>query len=309
MSRELVVLGTASQAPTRYRNHNGYLVRFDRLGFLFDPGEGTQRQLAHAGVASSELTHVCLTHFHGDHALGVPGILQRLSLDAVSHEVNCYFPAEDAEYFRRLRYATPYWERATVAEHPVPAAGAEFDCGPVRLTALPLAHRIACVGYRIAEPDGRRMLPDRLRAAGIAGPDVGRLQRAGLLDTPAGRVTLDQMSAPRPGQVVAFVMDTRVCAAAVTLAAGADLLVIESTFLESEAEQAHAYGHLTARQAGRIAAEAGVAQLVLTHFSQRYPYEEAHRFRDEAATVFDGPIHVAADLDRVPLPPRRGPIS
>jgi ribonuclease Z len=305
MSRELVVLGTASQAPTKYRNHNGYLLRFDGLGFLFDPGEGTQRQLAFAGLASSELTQVCLTHFHGDHALGLPGILQRLSLDAVAHEVGCYFPAEDAEYFRRLRYATPYWERARIGEHPVPAAGAEFDCGPVRLTALPLEHRIACVGYRLVEPDGRRMLPDRLAAAGIAGPDVGRLQRAGHLDTPSGWITLEQMSVSRPGQIVAFVMDTRVCPAAVTLAAGADLLIVESTFLESEAEQAHAYGHLTARQAGRVAAEAGVAEVVLTHFSQRYPYEAADRFREEAADEFSGRIHVAADLDRIPLPPRR----
>jgi ribonuclease Z len=305
MTRELVVLGTASQAPTKHRNHNGYLLRFDEHGVLFDPGEGTQRQCAFAGVSAGEITRICLTHFHGDHALGLPGILQRLSLDAVPHEVGCYFPAADIEYFHRLRYATPYWERARLAEHPIPDTGASFDLGAVTLTARALDHRIACVGYRVVEPDGRRMIPARLAAAGIAGSDIGRLRRDGRLATPAGIVTLERMSVPRPGQVVAFVMDTGVCAGAAALAADADLLVIESTFLESEAELASSYAHLTARQAGRLAADAGVRELVLTHFSQRYRYEQAHRFADEAAQEFDGPIHLATDLARIPLPARR----
>src|SRR5690606_35127956 len=86
--RELVVLGTASQVPTRHRAHNGYLLRWDGAGFLFDPGEGTQRQLLLAGVPSSEITHICVTHFHGDHCLGVPGIVQRMALDKVAHRVH-----------------------------------------------------------------------------------------------------------------------------------------------------------------------------------------------------------------------------
>jgi ribonuclease Z len=83
-ARELVVLGTASQAPTRTRNHNGYLLRWDDEGILFDPGEGTQRQLTLAGVAASAITRICITHFHGDHCLGLPGVIQRLSLDRVA---------------------------------------------------------------------------------------------------------------------------------------------------------------------------------------------------------------------------------
>ena len=97
--RELVVLGTASQAPTRHRNHNGYLLRWDAEGFLFDPGEGTQRQMLLAGVARSAITRLCLTHFHGDHCLGVPGIVQRLSLDRVPHPVRAHYPASGQEYF------------------------------------------------------------------------------------------------------------------------------------------------------------------------------------------------------------------
>ncbi len=107
-ARELVVLGTASQVPTRHRNHNGYLLRWDAEGLLFDPGEGTQRQMLFAGVASSAITRICLTHFHGDHCLGVPGVVQRLSLDRVAHPVHAHYPASGAHWFARLRYATAY---------------------------------------------------------------------------------------------------------------------------------------------------------------------------------------------------------
>ena len=96
-NRELVVLGTASQAPTRRRNHNGYFLRWDGEGLLFDPGEGTQRQMLFAGVTASQVTRVCITHFHGDHCLGLPGVLQRMSLDRVPHVVEICYPAQSRE--------------------------------------------------------------------------------------------------------------------------------------------------------------------------------------------------------------------
>ena len=304
MNRELVVLGTASQAPTRHRNHNGYLLRFDEHGFLFDPGEGTQRQMLLAGVSASDITRVCITHFHGDHALGLPGVLQRMSLDAVPHEVHCHFPAENGEYFERLRYATPYWERAKIVAEPS-TGSRSYDCGGLKVTVAPLDHGIPCQGYRLDEPDSVRMLPDRLVAAGISGPDVGRLKDQGHLDTGHGRVTLAGVSVPRPGQSFAFLMDTRMCQSALDLAAGVDLLVTESTFLAEDTALAQSFGHLTAEQAARIARDAGARELVLTHFSQRYPIDDAaERFWSEAAAVFDGPIHVAEDLMRIPFPRR-----
>ena len=89
--RELVILGTASQAPTRRRNHNGYLLLWDGEGLLFDPGEGTQRQMLFAGVTATRITHICITHFHGDHCLGLPGVLARMSLDRVAHPVDVLY--------------------------------------------------------------------------------------------------------------------------------------------------------------------------------------------------------------------------
>ena len=117
--RELVVLGTASQAPTRTRNHNGYLLRWDGEGLLFDPGEGTQRQMLLAGVPSSAVTRICLTHFHGDHCLGVPGVVQRMSLDRVAHPVAAHFPASGREYFGRLRAASVFHDVLDLREEPL----------------------------------------------------------------------------------------------------------------------------------------------------------------------------------------------
>lgn len=299
-SRELVVLGTGSQAPTRYRNHNGYLLRWDGLGVLFDPGEGTQRQLLLAGVAANDVDRICLTHFHGDHCLGVPGIVQRLSLDRVAHPVHAHYPASGAEYFARLRHATPFHEVAELREEPVAGDGPVATGAFGTLEARRLDHRIDTFGYRLVEPDGRRMLPVELSRLDITGPDIGLLQRDGALCHRGRLVTVEEVSVPRPGQRFAFVMDTRLCDAVFELAEGADLLVIESTFLDRDARLAAEYAHLTAAQAARVAAECGVRRLVLTHFSGRY--RDPTRFHDEAAAVFGGEVVVAEDLTRVPVP-------
>jgi ribonuclease Z len=307
--RELVVLGTASQAPTRSRNHNGYLLRWDGEGLLFDPGEGTQRQMLFAGVTASQVTRICITHFHGDHCLGLPGVLQRMSLDRVPHTVEACYPAQNQEVFTRLRHAALFRDVVNLRERPVTGGGTVIEAPSFRVQAQPLSHGVPAVGYRLTEPDGRRMLPGKLAALGITGPDVGRLQREGRLVIGDHLVSVEQVSEPRRGQRFAFIMDTRLCEGAFALADGADMVVCESTFADAEAALAREYGHLTARQAGRIAAEAGARLLVLTHFSQRYQRGDGQRLADEAAAAFGGQIVLANDLDRIPVPPRRPPAA
>lgn len=302
--REFVVLGTASQAPTRARNHNGYLLRWDDEAILFDPGEGTQRQLLLAGASASSITRICITHFHGDHCLGLPGVLQRLALDQVAHPVAVYYPAGGQAFFDRLRTCALYNDTVDVRPHPVTEEGDVPDVSErFALTARRLDHRTDTLGWRLTEPDGRRLLPDRLEALGVRGPEVGRLQREGRVTVGGDReVTVAEVSEPRIGQRFAFVMDTRLCEAAFELADGADLLVCESTFLQKHAGLAAEYGHLTAAQAARIAAESKARHLVLTHFSQRYT--DPGEFAAEAGAIFPN-VTVAADLDRIPVPPRR----
>lgn len=300
-ARELVVLGTASQVPTRERNHNGYLLRWDGLGVLFDPGEGTQRQMTLAGVSASQVDAICITHAHGDHCLGLPGVLQRLSLDGVTGPLPLVHPAAAGEYVDRLRSASVYDDRLSVDLRPVAAPGPVLELPGLTVHALPLQHSVPTFGYRLVEPDGRRMLRNLLQDRGINGADVGRLQREGMLRTSGGVVELADVSEPRPGQRFAFVMDTAPCAEAVALARDADLLVCEATFGDAEADVAAAYGHLTARDAATIAREAGARRLVLTHFSQRY--RDTAPLLAQAREVFPDTV-VAHDLDRIAVPHR-----
>jgi ribonuclease Z len=301
--RELVVLGTASQVPTRRRAHNGLLLRFDGHGLLVDPGEGTQRQLTLAGVASTAVTRILITHAHGDHCFGLPGMLHRMSLDGVRREVDVHHPAAAAPVVDGLLAAAPDAE-VPVRVRPVARGGTVADVDGLRVRAVELAHSVPTVGWRIEEHDGWTLLPDRLEELGVHGPDRERLRRDGEVEVDGRRVRREEAAVPRRGQSVAVVMDTGWCEGAEQLAEGVDLLVVEATFLESERELAAEVGHLTAAQAARLGAEAGARRVVLTHFSQRYPTLDGHL--DEArAAAPDLDLHVAADLDRVPVPPRR----
>ncbi|MBL9101802.1 MAG: ribonuclease Z [Myxococcales bacterium] len=300
-ARELIALGTASQVPTRYRNHNGYLLRWDDEGFLFDPGEGTQRQMIYAGVTTAAITRICITHFHGDHCLGLAGISQRISLDRVPHVVHVHYPASGQVFYERLRHASIFHDVARVEGHPISRPGDLHVDPKWTLSTLPLDHGVPAWGYRLQERDGRTMLPERLKAAGVAGPMIKRLIAEGQVSVGDRTVHLDDVSVFKKGQSVAFVMDTRLCDNAFALARDVDMLICESTYLDEDADKAHENGHLTAAQAGRIAAEAGARKLVLTHFSQRYtdvfPFvAEARRLHDDVVAANDG--------DTIAVPPR-----
>lgn len=300
--REVVVLGSASQAPTRRRNHNGYLLRWDGEGILFDPGEGTQRQFAFANVSAASITRICISHFHGDHCLGLPGILMRLALDDGHLPVTIHYPSSGEEQFQHLRLATIGQENIAVDARPVATDGRVHEQPDLTLSCRRLQHRVDALGWRLDEADGRRMLPERLAAAGIEGADIGRLRSEGHVVVDGRTFSAEEMSEHRPGQSFAFIMDTATCDAALELADGVDLVVCESTFLDGDEALAAEYGHMTARQAGRLAREAGARRLLISHFSRRY--DDPERFGIEAREEFDDVI-VAEDLLRVPVPQRR----
>jgi ribonuclease Z len=296
--REFVVLGTASQVPTRTRNHNGYVLLWDGECLLFDPGEGTQRQMLLAGVSATQITRICLTHVHGDHCYGLPGVLSRMVLDGVGHPVHLHYPASGEDVVRALVSVASPGLDLRLRPH-----GSSGEIAP-GLEVRPLRHRIEAFGYRLVEPAGTTLLPDRLAAAGISGPDVGTLQRHGQFRG----VRLADVSVQRPGQGFAFVMDTAECAGAEELAAGVDLLVAESTFSDDDAELASRFAHLTAGQAGALAATAGARTLVLTHFSSRYPSTEPLQ-EQAVARAGKAAVLAANDLDRFGFPRRRAPAS
>ncbi|MFA5625673.1 MAG: ribonuclease Z [Bradymonadales bacterium] len=300
--REFVILGSSAQVPTRQRNHNGYFLRWDDEGFLFDPGEGTQRQMIFADIAASSITNIAITHFHGDHCLGLAGVVQRLSLDRIKHTVRAYFPRYGEGFFEHLVNASAFQTALDLERNSFDEAGILVNNNKFTLSAMRLEHSIESWGYRLQEHDSRTMNAAALRARKIAGPSVGLLKKQGYLDTDEGRLELDAVSELRRGQSFAFIMDTRLCENAYKLAQGVDMLVCESTFLQSEAREANAYMHLTAAQAASIARDAGVACLVLTHFSQRYTSN--HAFLQEAQAIFPNTI-LAKDLEHIAFPKRK----
>jgi len=303
----MVVLGTASQLPTRRRSHNSYALRWDDQLILFDPGEGTQRQCTLAGVAIARATAVCLTHFHGDHCLGLPGVIQRRSFDnrttaAGIKPLPVFFPGDGIEYFENLRNASISHDVSAVVPQPIDGPGVIGRLGDLTLSAVALEHRCTTYGYRLDEPDGVSVVPERLVETGVSGPDVGVLLKQGWIDGPKGRVLADDVTVARKGQSMAFVMDTVMCNGALELADGVDLLISESTYLHEHLDLAIEYSHMTARQAGELAAAAGARRLVLTHFSARY--SDASVMGDEASRYHDDVV-VAQDLVPVAVPRRR----
>ena len=294
--------GRPASRRRRDRNHNGYLLRWDGEAILFDPGEGTQRQFTLAGVSPASITRICLSHFHGDHCLGLPGVIMRMALDHARLPVPIHYPASGEEYFQRLRYASAGQEHVEVDARPVDAPASCTPTTTSRSAALPCAIASTRSAGGLQEPDGRRMLPDRLAERWDQRPDVGRLQARAGWTSAVGRSRRGGQRASAAGQSFAFIMDTAWCDAALELAAGADLVVCEATFLSEDEDMAAEYGHLTARQAGRLAAQAGARRLVLSHFSRRYPDMQA--FADEAGEEFDDVI-IAADLDHIEIPRHR----
>ncbi len=297
--RDVVILGCSSQQPTRFRNHGAYLVRWNDEGLLFDPGEGTQRQFIFADVPPPVVTRIFISHFHGDHCLGLGSMLMRLNLDKVTHPIHCYYPASGQKYFERLRYCCIYKENITVVEHPVKKEGLVEDDGKFRIEAAFLEHGVQNIGWRITEPDTIKFHKDELKQLGIDGPNVRKLEKEGKLLVNDRWVLLDEVSHVRPGDVFAYVVDTRPCQAAVELARGAKMFICESTYLDEDRDMAHEYHHMTAKQAAEIALEAGVKTLILTHFSARYRDPEV--LGVEAREIFPNTL-VAEDLRKFPFP-------
>jgi ribonuclease Z len=296
--RDIIILGCSSQHPTRFRNHGGYLFRWNGEGFLFDPGEGTQRQFIFANIAPTVITRIFISHFHGDHCLGLPSMLMRLNLDKVTHPIHCYYPASGKKYFDRLRYGTIYHETIQVVEHPVTQAGIVEDDGRFKIEATYLEHSVDNLGWRITESDTRKFEETKLKEYGIRGPLVRELINNGSININGQEVLLDDVSWIRKGDSIAVVIDTRYCQNAINIAKGARVMICESTYLEEHADLAKNHYHLTAKQAATIAKNAGVEELILTHFSARYL--NLKDFLKEARAVFPN-THVAEDLRAFPF--------
>lgn len=298
-ARDIIILGCSSQQPTRFRNHGAYLVRWNGEGLLFDPGEGTQRQFIFADVAPPVVTRIFISHFHGDHCLGLGSMLMRLNLDKVTHPIHCYYPASGKKFFDRLRYCCIYKENIHVVEHPVKEAGLVEDDGKFRIEADFLDHGVENIGWRITEPDTIKFHKEELKKIGLDGPIVRQLEKEGKVQFKDREVFLEEVSHVRKGDTFSYVVDTRICPQAIKLAKNAKVLICESTYLDSERALAKEYRHMTAKQAAQIAVDANVEMLILTHYSARY--RDVEELANEAREIFPNTF-AADDLKRFLFP-------
>ncbi len=296
--RYLVILGTSSQQHTRKRNHGAYLFRWNEEGLLFDPGEGTQRQFIFANVAPTCVTRIFISHFHGDHCLGLGSMLMRLNLDKVPHPVHCYYPASGQVYFERLRYGTIYHQTIEIIEHPVEKEGIVHEDAHFCIEARYLKHGVENLGWRITEPDRRKFERQKLDSLGIEGPLVRKLEELGEMEINGKYVHIDDVSWMRKGDCIAVVMDTLPCPVITEVARDARLFLCESTYLDEQSELAADHYHLTVSQAATLAKEANAHKLVLTHFSARY--SDPHPFEKAARAIFPN-TDIAEDFMVIPF--------
>ena len=285
---EIVFLGTAGAVPTKERSHSSVFIRYRNEGILVDCGEGTQRQLKFAGIRPGMITKILITHWHGDHTLGLPGLLESMGLTECENKVTIYGPKGTKEHFGWIEKAFTFEEKVN---HDIVEVkkGIIFENNDYFIEALPLEHGITCYGYAIIEKDTRKMKPAALKKLGVPeGPLVGRLQEGKPITVKGNVVSPDDVSSVVKGRRIAIISDTLPCKNAVELATGADVVICEATYADDLAEKAQAYNHLTARQAAQIASSSGAKKLILTHFSQRY--KSVHQIEDDARTVFDNTV-------------------
>ncbi len=300
---QVTFLGTSSGVPTRARNVSAVAVRLSQRSelWLFDCGEGTQHQFLRSDLRLSQLRRIFITHMHGDHVFGLPGLLASLGLSGSSDGVDLYGPDPLESYLEgvlrtsstRIGYPLEVHQVRSAAE----ANRIVFEDSDLTVRATPLHHRVPAYAYRVEEKPkpGRFDIQKAQELAIPPGPVYASLKRGETVALEDGR-QIDGRTLCGPekaGASLVYCTDTVFCEAAVTLAKGADLLIHESTFSHAEADMAFQRQHSTSTMAAQTAAEAGVGQLVLTHLSPRYAPGNAVTADDllaEARAIFPNTV-------------------
>ena len=299
---EVIPLGVGSAMPTSSRHLAGTLVRHEGRAVLFDCGEGAQLQMVRGGLTRGHLDAICITHLHGDHLYGLPGLVTTLALLERTDPLTIVGPEGIQDVMRSmpglkndwLPFDVTYRELGEGLSHAV-----VFEDDDVQIEARPLDHRVFCAGFRYQEKERPGSVDgEAAREAGVSeGWQFEALKRHEPVMLADGTVLAPDglVGPPKPGGAFAYVLDTVPCDGGRALASGADLVMHEATFGEEHAERAAEVGHSTARQAAEVARDAGAERLLLTHFSARY--NETAGLVAEAKAVFPN-TEAAEELER-----------
>ncbi|OZM58668.1 ribonuclease Z [Lottiidibacillus patelloidae] len=298
---ELTFLGTGAGVPAKERNVSAIALKFlnnNGAVWLFDCGEATQHQILHTSIKPSKIEKIFITHLHGDHIFGLPGLLGSRSFQGGETELTIYGPKGIKSFVE-----TALTVSGTHLKYPLKIEEVDEEWGietsHYSVTSALLEHGIPCFGYRVVEKDQPGELNvKRLQEMGIApGPIYRELKEGKKITLPDGS-TLDGNTLIGPakkGRIIAILGDTRVCENAVNLSKSADLVIHEATFKSNEHELAHRYFHSTAKEAAAVAEKAGAKRLILTHISSRYQKESALELVNEARENFTN-TEIASDL-------------
>ena len=282
--------------PTKERNPSAVFLQFKSDGVLFDCGEGTQRQMKIAGIPLSKVTKICVSHWHGDHILGLPGMLLTIASLELSRAVEIYGPRGSKHAFQALfggiEFETKFNIKITEVHE-----GMFFENEDFSLESSPMKHPVPCVAFAFVEKDRRRIKVDHVKKLGIPeGPLLGELQRGKSVSHKGKKVTVEEATMLVKGRKIVFMTDTLVNENCYKIAADADILIIDSTYSSKLKDKAVEHGHLTALEAAQIASKSGVKKLVLTHFSARY--KNTLELEEDARTAFDNVVS-AYDFMRI----------
>lgn len=307
---ELEFLGTGAGVPAKHRNVTSIALKLleeRNAVWLFDCGEGTQMQILHTTIRPRKIEKIFITHLHGDHIFGLPGLISSRSFQGGEEPLGpleIYGPEGIEQFVRtalkisktRLGYPLKFIE---IKE------GTLFKDSQFEVSCKKLDHGIESYGFRVVEADHQGELQvEKLNALGIKpGPIYGQLKRGETVTLPDG-TTLDGkafVGEPKKGRIVTILGDTRFTQNSIDLARDADVLIHESTFKKDEMKMAKAYYHSTTQQAATVAKEAKVGKLMLTHISARYLANDILDLKAEAEEIFPY-VRVAKDFYILPIP-------
>ena len=293
---EITFLGTAAMVPTKDRNHSGFFLDYKDEGILFDCGEGIQRQLRMAGIKPTRVTKILISHWHGDHVLGLPGLIQTLGASEYSGVLEIYGPVGTKERFKAMFDAFVFDRRLDMKIEEIKEE-VFFQNKNFSLEAFELEHKVKTLGFRFVEEDRRRIDVKAVKKLGIpSGPLLGKLQDNKVVTFKGNKVSPKDTTYVVEGKKIAYIADTVFCNNCYKLAQDVDVLVCEATYASNLSGKAEEYFHMTSKQAALIASKANVEKLILTHFSNRY--KNTQELEEDARNVFDNTL-CAYDLMKV----------
>jgi len=292
---EITFLGTGCMQPTKIRNHSGILLSYNKESILMDCGEGTQRQMRIAGIKPARITKILISHWHGDHVFGLPGLLSTMGADKPGTTVQIYGPPGTKSYLDHVfqSFAKKDIIPFTVSEV---QEGIIYESEEFTLSAHKLKHSVPCYGYCFQEKDRRRIVVAKAKKLGLEGPILGNIQQGKDVVHKGIKIKVNDVTYLVKGKKVSYIADTVLCNGANALAKDADLLISEGTHLSDIQEKTEKYMHLTVQQAALIASENNTQNLIITHLSQRY--KSPTEILKEAKTYFDK-VAVAEDFMKV----------